>query len=132
MKSFVLELLAADAEERFDGVTDFIGEDASGSFGIRPGHTRFMTLLSIGLARFRCTDRPWQYLALPGALLYFEQGRMQISARHYLLDTDHARIGRLLRERMAAEERELGAAKQSLRRMEEELLRRLWEMRRNQ
>jgi len=55
---------------------------------------------------------------------------MQISTRHYLKDTDHARISRLLRERMAVEERELGAAKQSLRRMEEELLRRLWEMRR--
>jgi F-type H+-transporting ATPase subunit epsilon len=132
VKGYRLDLLANDGGERIDGVTDFIGEDASGHFGIRAGHTRFITLLNVGLARFRCTTGPWQYLALPGALLYFEQGRMQISARHYLLDTDHARIGRLLRERMAAEERELGAAKQSLRRMEEELQRRLWEMRRSQ
>jgi F-type H+-transporting ATPase subunit epsilon len=129
VNGFTLELLADDDAERIEGVSDFIGEDASGSFGIRPGHERFLTLLGVGLARFRGVGEPWQYLALPGALLYFEQGRMQISTRHYLKDTDHARIGRLLRERMAAEQRELDAAKESLRRMDEELLRRLWEMR---
>ncbi len=130
MNGFTLELYQAGGSERIEGVTSFVGEDASGSFGIRSGHARFMTLLSIGLARWRCGDSPWQYLALPGALLYFVHDRMQITARHYLKDTDHERISHLLRERMATEEQQLGAAKESLRRMEEELLRRMWELRR--
>ncbi len=52
----------------------FIGEDASGSFGLQAGHARFMTILEFGLARFRTAEADWQYLALPGALLYFAQG----------------------------------------------------------
>lgn len=130
MNGFTLELYKAGGGERIEGVTSFVGEDVSGSFGIRPDHARFMTLLCVGLARLRCGDGPWQYLALSGGLLYFVQDRLQITARHYLKDTDHARISRLLRERTAAEEQQLGAAKESLRRMEEELLRRMWELRR--
>jgi F-type H+-transporting ATPase subunit epsilon len=131
VRRFAIELRDARRAERFAGVTSFVGEDASGSFGIRAGHARFMTLLSFGLARFRegGTDAPWRYLALPGALLYFVDGTLYIATRHYLMDTDYGRISRRLEERLAAEERELGAVRESLRRMEEELLRRMGELR---
>jgi len=129
MSGFPLVLRGAGRSERIEGVTSFVGEDASGSFGIQPHHTRFMTVLNFGLARFRCGGDPWQYLALPGALLYFVGNEMRITTRRYLRDDDYARISRLLEEEMTAEERELSAVKKSLRRMEEELMRRLWELR---
>ena len=129
MTSFSLMLRDASRAERIEGVTSFIGEDASGSFGILPDHTRVMTVLDFGLARFRREGGPWQYLALPGALLYFVDNEMRITTRHYLRDEDYWRISRLLEKEMTAEERSLSATKESLRRMEEELMRRLWELR---
>ena len=50
MSSFTVHLLAADRSERIDGITSFVGEDTSGSFGLLPHHARFMTVLAFGLA----------------------------------------------------------------------------------
>ncbi|MGL6159167.1 F0F1 ATP synthase subunit epsilon [Microbulbifer sp.] len=128
MKTFSLELLSATEQQRIDGVISFVGEDASGSFGILAGHMRTMTALVFGLARFRRGGKGWQYLALPGGLLYFFDNQLQICARRYLIDSDYERISGLLQQQLLAEERDLHAMKESLRRMEESILRRLWEV----
>ncbi len=130
MKTFTLVLGDATRRERIEGVTSFIGEDASGSFGILADHARMMTSLIFGLARFRIADKPWQYLALPGAVLYFVNNELSVSTRRYLLDDDYERISAALQEKLLAEEEDLRQIKQSLHRMEEEVLRRMWEMNR--
>ncbi len=128
MKTFTLRLQDATQSEEITGVTSFVGEDASGSFGILAGHGRMMTSLIIGLARFRVGEDIWKYLALPGAVLYFDDNELTLSTRRYLLDDDHVRISQALQEQLLAEEDALKAIKHSLRQMEEEALRRLWEM----
>jgi F-type H+-transporting ATPase subunit epsilon len=127
MKRFVLALQDAAHTERINNVTSFVGEDASGSFGILADHARMMTSLVFGLARFRVDKNPWQYLALPGAVLYFRDNELSISTRHYLIDGDYERISSTLQEQFVAEETELHAIKKSLHQMEEQLLKRLWE-----
>lgn len=128
MKTFTLALFDATCSKEFQGVTSFVGEDTSGSFGILPGHARLMTSLVIGLAKFRVSKENWQYLALPGAILYFNDNRLTISTRHYLIDDDYARISHILQQQLLAEEEKLHSIKESLHRMEEEVLRRLWEI----
>ncbi|WP_428821275.1 F0F1 ATP synthase subunit epsilon [Microbulbifer sp. MCCC 1A16149] len=128
MNTFTLELLAATEQQRIDGVVSFVGEDASGSFGLMAGHERSLTVLLFGLARFRRVDNGWQYLALPGGLLYFVDSHLQICTRHYLIDSDYERISMTLQQQLLAEERELHKIKEGLRRMEESVLRRLWEL----
>lgn len=128
MKTFSLRLLSATEQERIDDVCSFVGEDTSGSFGILAGHTRTMTSLLFGLARFRRDGEDWQYLALPGGLLYFFGSRLQIFTRHYLIDSDYGRISEQLQRQLLEEERSLHDMKESLRRMEESVLRRLWEV----
>jgi F-type H+-transporting ATPase subunit epsilon len=130
MNTFALNLHAATGGERFPKVHSFVGEDASGSFGIQAGHARFMTSLVFGLARFTGPDGNWRFLAMPGGLLYFKGNELTISTRRYLLDTDYTRISTALSEQLLAEEDTLHGIKESLRRMEEEMFRRLWEMRR--
>jgi F-type H+-transporting ATPase subunit epsilon len=125
-----LELLSASRAERIEGVTSFVGQDITGSFGILPGHARFMTALVLGLARYRVNAGAWQYLALPGALLYFVENRLEIISRRYLRDENYERINKMMDEQLRAEESELRATKESLHRMEEEFFRRVWEMRR--
>jgi F-type H+-transporting ATPase subunit epsilon len=128
MTAFTLLLQDATGAERIDGVEVFIGEDASGSFGILAGHARIMTTLVVGLARFRRGDSDWQYLAMPGAVLYFRDDTLALSTRRYLRDSDYLRISSALREQLLAEEEKLQTTRDSLRRMEESLLKHLWEM----
>lgn len=128
MKTFTLNLQDATRSETIDGVVSFVGEDTSGSFGILAGHVRAMTSLVFGLARFRTGEAAWQYLALPGALLYFRDNVLTVNTRRYLLGDDYMRISQALQQELLAEEEKLRAVKESLRHMEEALLKRLWEM----
>ena len=127
MKGFVLKLLHATGSETIHNVVSFVGEDASGSFGILAGHRRIMTTLIIGLARFR-TGPDWQYLAVPGAVLYFNDDVLTISTRRYLVDRDYMRITQALQQQLITEEEELRVMKESVHRMEEEILKRLWDI----
>ena len=128
MKTFTLILQDATHTQRIEQVTSFVGEDATGSFGILAGHARMMTSLVFGLARFRAGENTWQYLALPGAVLYFSDNELSLSTRRYLVDDDYERISIALHERLLAEEKELHELKKGLHHMEEAVLRRLWEI----
>ena len=126
MRTFTLILQDATHTQRIEQVTSFVGEDATGSFGILAGHARLMTSLVFGLARFRVGENAWQYLALPGAVLYFNANELSLSTRRYLVDDDYERISSALHEQLLAEEQEMRELKKSLHHMEEAILRRLW------
>ncbi|MCG6967725.1 MAG: F0F1 ATP synthase subunit epsilon [Chromatiaceae bacterium] len=128
MRTFTLRLQDATHAQQIDGVTSFVGEDASGSFGILAGHARLIAALVIGLARFRVGEQPWTYLALPGAVLYFDQEVLTLSTRRYLIDDDYRRVSQALQQQLLIEEEGLHSMKESLHRMEEEVLRHLWEI----
>ena len=128
MRTFTLILNDATRIQRIEQLTSFVGEDATGSFGILAGHARMMTSLVFGLARFRSGEDAWQYLALPGAVLYFNDNELSLSTRRYLVDDDYERISIALHEQLLAEENALRELKKSLHHMEEEVLRRLWEI----
>ena len=128
MNTFRLVLQDATHSERFDGLSSFVGEDASGSFGIQANHDRLMAVLVFGLARFRIGEEPWQYLALPGAVLSFDDNTLTLNTRRFLRDSDYLRISAALQQQLLAEEENLRSVKESLHRMEEEILRRMWEM----
>jgi F-type H+-transporting ATPase subunit epsilon len=128
VNSYTLKLQDATHFEEISNVTSFVGEDSSGSFGILAGHARMMTTLIIGLARFRIGENNWQYLAVPGAVLYFHDNVLTLSTRRYVLDEDYMRISQTLKQQLLEEEENLYAMKKSLHNMEEEVLKRLWEM----
>ncbi len=127
MNGFTLQLQDATRTETVAGVTAFQGRDASGSFTLWPGHVRMMTVLEFGLARFR-SDGAWEYLALPGAVLYFVSDTLYLSTRRYVRDSRLERVAEVLERQLAEEERSLGEIRQSLRRMEEEMFKRLWQL----
>ena len=127
MKTYTLRLQDAAKSELIEGVSSFVGEDESGSFGILAGHTRMMTSLVFGLARFRTRNDQWQYLALPGALLYFADNELSISTGRYQISDDYEQISEILQQQLIAEQSERATTIKSLRQMEQELLKRLWE-----
>ncbi len=131
MKTFALHLESTTQYELVENIVSFVGEDASGSFGVLPGHARMMTLLNFGLARFRVLGEEWEYLAMPGALAYFLDGALYLATRHYLRGKDYDSIGTALRQELLVEEDNLQAVKQSLQRLEEEMFKRLWKLKRS-
>lgn len=132
MKTFALHVQSATQYELIEDVTSFVGEDESGSFGIRARHARMMTALGYGLARYQLKDSSWYYLAFPRAILYFVDNALYISTRRFLHDADYHRISKGLLEQLLKEEEELRGIKESLYRLEQEMFRRLWQMGRGQ
>ncbi|HEU4683437.1 MAG TPA: F0F1 ATP synthase subunit epsilon [Nitrospira sp.] len=125
MTSFRLHLQSATQYERLENVVAFVGEDETGSFGIMAGHARMMTPLRFGLARFCTADGEWQYLAVPGGLLYCVGGELFLNTRRYILHRDSGRIVQALDDQLHREEQALGRLKDSLHRLEEAMFKRL-------
>lgn len=132
MSPFTLHLQSVTQYERVEDVTSFVGRDASGSFGILAGHRRMMTSLLFGLASFRTGNNEWQFLALPGALLYFVNNELYLSTRRYVRARDYAQITSALDEQLGAEEAALRDLKDRLHRLEAEMFKRLWRLGRGQ
>jgi F-type H+-transporting ATPase subunit epsilon len=132
MSGFEVHLQSATQYERLENVVSFVGEDRSGSFGLLRGHARFVTTLVLGLARLRYADNRRDYLALPGAVAYFNEDRLYLSCRRYLRGDDYTRISAALREELVREEEALGELKRSLEQMEHAMLRWLWRLRRGE
>lgn len=130
MRTMTLLLRHSTGSESFANVTSFVGEDASGLFGILPGHSRMMTALDGGLARFRIGADEWHYLALPGGILSGGGDSLTLCTRRYLHDTELRRMGNLLAELQQADREALGGIRESLQRLEDEMLRRLREIER--
>ncbi len=127
LNSFTLELHDSMQSERIENVVSFVGEDASGSFGILANHARMMTTLVYGLARYRLhRNNPWQYLAMPGAVLWFSDNTLSICCRRYLRDENYERISRLITDELLAEEQSLRELHESLEQMEEAMLKQMW------
>lgn len=125
MTTFVLHLQSATQYERIGDVASFVGVDASGSFGILAGHERMITTLGPGLARCRTAGGRWQYVAMPGAVLYFVGGELFVSTRRYLRGAEHDSMSDALRDQLLAEEEKLREVRQTLARLEDEMLRHL-------
>lgn len=132
MNVFSLHLLAAERSESCADVLRFVGADASGSFGLLAHHERFITVLVFGLARLQHGDGQWEYLGIPGGVLYFADNVCRISTRRYLRDRDVGAIARQLGSELLAEEQALAAQRSRLHHIENGLFRQLAELERNQ
>lgn len=128
MKNFVISLLDATHSKEIEGVTSFIGEDQTGCFGLLANHSRFMTVLSTGIAKYRTGESDWKYLAAAGGVLYFKNNHLTLCTYRFLLDDDYSRISQALEQQLVIEEEKSQTFKQSLRHMEEEVFMRLWKI----
>lgn len=88
--SITLILLDGRASTPLARVTSLIAQDASGQFGILPGHVDLVTVLEPGLFRYRtASGTAWSYGASSGGLLYCERAagltQVRIVSRRFLL-----------------------------------------------
>lgn len=128
MTAFPLHLQSATQYVRMDDAESFAATDASGSFGLLAHHERMMTVLGLGLARVRSTGGTTRYVALPGGLAYFADGELFVCTRRFVLGEDYRTVAAAVGETLLAEERALKSLKQSVNRLEHEMMRRLWRL----
>jgi F-type H+-transporting ATPase subunit epsilon len=128
MKYFTITIRSTQQTDDISNVFSFVGEDDSGSFGILAGHARIMTSLVTGLARFKVKNEPWQYLAMPGAILYFVDNKLTLITRRYLKSANYEKLASGLREILLIEEEQLIDMKENILRLEKEMLKRLREI----
>lgn len=130
MNTFTLHLQSATQYEHFDDVISFVGADNSGSFGLMAGHARMMTCLKFGLMRFTHADSTVEYLAVPGGIVYFIDNQLFINTRHYFRSENYEQIVDTLTNQLRIEESNIKNIKEIFNRLDENILRRIWEMKR--
>jgi F-type H+-transporting ATPase subunit epsilon len=128
MSGFTLHLQSATQYERIEGVESFVARDASGAFGLLARAERMMSVLGYGLARLRTEGGAWRYLALPGGLAYFVDGELYVSTRRYLLGENYRTVAAAVDSTLQAEDDALKSLKESVVRLEREMVQRLWRL----
>lgn len=131
MKTFRLHLLSMTRSEVIPDVVRFTGRDAAGSFGILANASRRMTVLVFGLAHFLNASARTEYLAVPGGLLYFSENELRIATTDFVCSSGLEKISAALDHQLREKESELHEIKQSLHRLDEEILKRMYELRRS-
>lgn len=130
MERFELHLQSSTQYECIQNVVSFVGEDASGQFGLLARHANMMTCLKFDLAWFRYDNNDTEYLALPGAVVHFTDNKLYIATRHYFRNKDYQAVQHTIEKELHIEEENLTSMKESLHRLDEEILKRLWELKR--
>ena len=92
-RTMTLLLLDGRTATELPTVSSLIAQDASGQFGILPGHADLVTVLEPGLFRYRTgSDPTWAYGASAGGLLRCEPEadctRVSLVSRRFLLGSD--------------------------------------------
>ena len=131
MKPFRLHLMSMTRSEVIPDIVRFTGRDAAGSFGILANASRRMTVLVFGLAHFLNASEKNEYLALPGGLLYFSDNELRIATTDFVRGSDLEEISAALDLQMRQKESELREIKQSFHRLDEAILKRMYELTRS-
>ena len=96
-----LVLLDGERELRIDAVASLAAADASGQFGLQPGHEPLVTVLEPGLWRYRTVGQDgWTFGASVGGLLACQRAgggtEVRIVSRRLLLDAEPEALQRRL------------------------------------
>lgn len=104
-----LQLLDGRAAVRIDDATSLVAADASGQFGILPGHAPLVTVLEPGLFRYRRLGAPdWVFGACAGGLLSCARGatagtEVRIVSRRFLQSAQPEALQQALARLLARE-----------------------------
>jgi F-type H+-transporting ATPase subunit epsilon len=87
-----------------EGIASVRAEDESGGFGILPGHTDLLTVLTASVVRWRLTDGTVRYCVVHGGVLTVAGGeKVSIACRQGELGDDLAALEASVHARRSAE-----------------------------
>lgn len=87
------------------GIASLRGEDASGGFGILPGHADYVTVIDAGVLRWRGPLGPWRYCVVRGGVFTVSAGReVHVACRDAVIGDDLAKLQAQVAESRGARE----------------------------
>jgi len=102
MRLTITTPLSVAVEE--DGVAIVAAEDASGGFGIQPGHADFLTSLAVAVVSWRSRDDTRHYCAVRGGVLTVSGGtEVAIATREAVTGDDLATLDAAVLSRFQAD-----------------------------
>ncbi len=109
------------------GVRSVRASDATGAFGIQPGHAPFLTALTVGVVTWR-DDARVGYVAVSGGILRVSDGRsVEIATREAIAGDDLRALERDVLLEMRQRHREERTARRAQLHLEIGLLRRMFD-----
>ncbi|HSB25928.1 MAG TPA: F0F1 ATP synthase subunit epsilon [Burkholderiaceae bacterium] len=101
-------------------------EDASGAFGLLPGHTDLLTVLRLGVLSWRGAGERWRHCALRGGVLTMRRGcELQVATREAVVGDDLHRLEDDVLSQMAIRQRAEDQARREARQLQLRALREL-------
>ncbi len=131
--SITLILLDGRSSNRIEPVASLVAQDASGQFGILPGHAALVTVLEPGLFRYRTgIEQTWSYGASAGGLLHCEPDgdltQVRIVSRRFLLGDEPEALQTQLDDMLANERTLRLSTRDSVDRMDQAFYRRMQQL----
>jgi len=128
MNNFTLLLQDCSHSLQIEQISSFVATDASGSFGIQAGHETLLTCLQPGLARYKTGDGNWQYIAQPGALLWFQDNHLHLITSQFITSADRNSLLPFLDTHWQQENENRRTNLRNITQMEQALARKIREM----
>ena len=108
------------------GVSSVRAQDATGSFGLWPGHEDLLAVLSVGLLSWRDAQDAWHWCAVRSGVLTLQRGcELQIASREAVLGDDPAQLERTVLEQLRQRQQTEDHARRESHQIEVQLLRQL-------
>lgn len=123
MNTFAMTLYSAAQQTDYAQVIQFVGQDASGSFGVLAGAEDLLTMLPFGMVRFQTADLLWHYLAVPEAVLHFTANRMHVTASSFIVGDDRNRMTQLLDSTRHEQTQRVHSTRLSVQQLDQALMR---------
>ena len=109
-----------------DGIDYVFARDATGAFGILPGHADFITVLSISVISWRSAEARMQHCAVRTGVLTVRGGSMvQVATREAVMEDTLHRLGRAVLARMQEQARAQEESRVSITRLQLAAIRQL-------
>ena len=108
------------------GVRSVRAQDATGSFGLWPGHEDLLAALRVGLLSWRDAQDAWHCCAVRSGVLTLQRGcELQIASREAVLGDDPAQLERTVLEQLRQRQQTEDHARRESHQIEVQLLRQL-------
>ncbi|MDN0076681.1 F0F1 ATP synthase subunit epsilon [Crenobacter sp. SG2303] len=127
MSALTLEMLDGHNIERLENIVSLVAEEATGQFGLLPGHEALITALQPGLVRCRLSDGSWRHLACSGGVLLCRNNLVQLVSARFLSAEHHEQLTAQLENRLQRERRDRTTDQQARVELERALIKRLRE-----
>ena len=108
------------------GVRSVRAQDASGGFGLWPGHADLLSLLGVGVLSWRDAQQHWHFCAVSGGVLTLQRGcELHVATREAVLSDDLDQLEHRVLARLRERDQREQAARRNSRHLEVQVLREL-------